>query len=149
METSGLTSDIGRYLGEHLKYVDVTLLNFACVFITATMTEFASNAATASIVLPIVYGLCEGLGIHPFIIAFPTTIVTSFSFALPAATPPNTIVFAKGRVRVRHMIAAGILMNVVGCLAAIGAVSSYAVPLFELNSVPQWVYDAMNSTQIT
>ncbi|VDP46633.1 unnamed protein product [Schistosoma margrebowiei] len=47
---------------------------------------------------------CEGLAIHPFLLALPVTVATSYSFALPAATPPNTIVFAKGRVRVKHMV---------------------------------------------
>ncbi|CAH8856386.1 unnamed protein product [Trichobilharzia szidati] len=148
MESSGLTTAVGGYLGERLKYIPVTLLNIVCTFTTAAMTEFASNSATASIILPIVYGLCEELGIHPFLIAFPTTVATSFSFALPAATPPNTIVFAKGRVRVKHMIMAGIPMNIVGCFAAIGAVSSYTVPLFGLNTVPSWVNDVKNKTTI-
>ncbi|CAH8632450.1 unnamed protein product [Heterobilharzia americana] len=148
MQASGLTAEIGNYLGERLKYIPVTLLNIVCVFITAAMTEFASNSATASILLPIVYGLCEGLRIHPFLIAFPTTVATSFSFALPAATPPNTIVFSKGRVTVKDMIIAGIPMNIFGCLAAVGAISSYAVPLFGLNSLPAWVNNAANSTKI-
>ncbi|CAH8579444.1 unnamed protein product [Schistosoma turkestanicum] len=147
VEASGLTHLIGDHLGVHLEYIPITMLNIVCTLTAATMTEFASNSATASIILPIIYSLCEGLRIHPFSIAFPVTIATSFSFALPAATPPNTIVFAKGRIRVKHMLLAGIPMNIVGCLAAVAAVSSYAVPLFGLSTVPSWVNSVTNTTK--
>ncbi|KAH8866067.1 Solute carrier family 13 member 2 isoform 2 [Schistosoma japonicum] len=148
MKNSGLTSIIGEFLGLHLQSIPKTLLNIVCSLTAATMTEFSSNSATASIILPIVYGLCEGLGIHPFLVAFPVTVATSYSFALPTATPPNTIVFAKGKVQVKHMLLAGIPMNIVGCLVAIGAISSYSVPLFGLNSVPEWVKTVTNATNV-
>ncbi|CAH8653344.1 unnamed protein product [Schistosoma margrebowiei] len=89
---------------------------------------------------------CEGLAIHPFLLALPVTVATSYSFALPAATPPNTIVFAKGRVRVKHMLLAGIPLNIVGGLAAVAAVSSYTMPIFGLNTVPSWSKSVTNTT---
>ncbi|CAH8624208.1 unnamed protein product [Schistosoma mattheei] len=146
MQASGLTNVIGEYLSVHLKYIPFTILSIVCTLTAAAMTEFTSNSATASIILPIIYGLCEGLAIHPFLLAFPVTVATSYSFALPAATPPNTIVFAKGRVRVKHMLLAGIPLNIVGGLAAVAAVSSYTVPIFGLNTVPSWFKSVTNTT---
>lgn len=146
MQASSLTNVIGAYLGEHLKYIPFTMLSIVCTLTAGAMTEFASNSAAASIILPIIFGLCEGLVVHPFLLAFPVTVATSYSFSLPAATPPNTIVFDKGRVRVKHMLMAGIPMNMIGGLAAIAAVSSYARPLFGLNTVPSWLKSVTNIT---
>jgi sodium-dependent dicarboxylate transporter 2/3/5 len=40
-------------------------------------------------------------------------LAASAGFALPIATPPNTIVFASGQVSVRDMARAGVLLDVV------------------------------------
>ncbi|CAH8869623.1 unnamed protein product [Trichobilharzia szidati] len=139
---SGLSAAIGEYLSDHLKYVPVTILNLVCIYAIAILTEFTSNVATVSIFIPIIYSLCEGIGIHPFTLALPATAAASFAFMLPVATPPNTIVFAKGRVRVKDMVIAGIPLNIIGGLIVLTAVSTYAVPLFGLNNKPSWMNNA-------
>ncbi|CAF1612930.1 unnamed protein product, partial [Rotaria magnacalcarata] len=45
---------------------------------------------------------------------FPCTLAVSLAFMLPIATPPNTIVFASGAIRVIDMIETGIVMNLIG-----------------------------------
>ncbi|CAH8676928.1 unnamed protein product [Schistosoma rodhaini] len=57
MQASGLTNVIGAYLGEHLKYIPFTMLSIVCTLTAGAMTEFASNSAAASIILPIIFGL--------------------------------------------------------------------------------------------
>ncbi|KAF6774950.1 hypothetical protein AHF37_06561 [Paragonimus kellicotti] len=106
-------------------------------------TEFTSNAATVSILLPIIFSLGSSLGLHPFLLALPTTVGTSFAFSLPAATPPNSIVFGKGRISVKDMVRSGIPLNILGCLITLAATVTYAQPLFGLDKLPEW---AINGT---
>ncbi len=49
----------------------------------------------------------------------------SCAFMLPVATPPNAVIFGSGRITIKQMIRAGILMNILGVL-----VISLAVYLF-------------------
>lgn len=84
--------------------------------IVASMTflsELASNTAVAATTLPILAAAAEGLGVHPYVLMIPATLAASCGYMLPVATPPNAIVFATGRVSVREMAKAGILMDVI------------------------------------
>ncbi|KAF7256760.1 hypothetical protein EG68_06508 [Paragonimus skrjabini miyazakii] len=105
-QNSGLSTVIGQTLSERFGGLSTTALIFVCCLISACITEFTSNAATVSILLPIIFSLGSSLGLHPFLLALPTTIGTSFAFSLPAATPPNSIVFGKGRISVKDMVSA-------------------------------------------
>uniref|UniRef100_A0A183A0K3 CitMHS domain-containing protein n=1 Tax=Echinostoma caproni TaxID=27848 RepID=A0A183A0K3_9TREM len=111
LQLSGLSAEIGNFLGERFARLPVMALIIVCSICAAALTEFTSNAATASILLPIMFSLV----LHPFMLAFPATIGTSFAFSLPAATPPNSIVFGKGRVRVKDMVRLARLVLIVRC----------------------------------
>ncbi|KAF5402860.1 hypothetical protein PHET_03535 [Paragonimus heterotremus] len=142
-QNSGLSTLIGQTLSERFGGLSTTALIFVCCLISASITEFTSNAATVSILLPIIFSLGSSLGLHPFLLALPTTIGTSFAFSLPAATPPNSIVFGKGRISVKDMVQSGIPLNILGCLITLAATVTYAQPLFGLDKVPEW---AVNGT---
>ncbi|CAH8491927.1 unnamed protein product [Dicrocoelium dendriticum] len=142
---SGLSTVIGEWLSEKLVGIPSTGLIFLCCILSGFLTEFTSNAATVSMLLPIVFSLASKLNLHPFTLAIPSTIATSFAFSLPAATPPNSIVFGKGRVKVNEMIRAGVVLNFGGSLISLLAVSTLARPLFGLDSIPTW---AINRTTI-
>lgn len=77
------------------------------------LTEIASNTAVATAFLPIVYGVALGLEIDPMLLVVPATIVASCAFMLPAATPPNAIVFGSGQVTVWQMMRVGFWLNLV------------------------------------
>jgi len=94
-------------MGEKLHFLDELPLVIAvfCVsmFITIT-TEFTSNVATATIVLPILSTMARKMAIHPLLLIVPGIVSCSFAFMLPVATPPNAIAFSTGRLQVRHMM---------------------------------------------
>ncbi|THD28894.1 Solute carrier family 13 member 2 [Fasciola hepatica] len=141
-QSSGLSAEVGRFLGQRFSELPVMGLVLVCSVCSAALTELTSNAATASILLPIMFSLSESLKIHPFMLAFPVTVGTSFAFSLPAATPPNSIVFGKGRVKVKHMIRSGIFLNVIGSVVSLFAMSTYVPPLFGLRQLPDWAINA-------
>ncbi|MFQ5655304.1 MAG: SLC13 family permease, partial [Planctomycetota bacterium] len=80
------------------------------------LTELTSNTATTELILPILASIATELKVDPRLFMVPATISASFAFMLPAATPPNAIVFASERLRVADMVRAGILLNLLGIL---------------------------------
>jgi sodium-dependent dicarboxylate transporter 2/3/5 len=71
---------------------------------TAAFTEFNSNVASASILLPLVARLAVTSGHNPLLFMVPVTLATSFAFCLPIATAPNAIAFGTGCMTVSDMI---------------------------------------------
>ena len=83
-----------------------------CIF-AVVMTEMTSNVATVLMIIPILAEAAVQLGIHPYLLMIPATIIASFAFMLPVATPPNAIVFSSGWITVPRMFKAGIVLDAV------------------------------------
>ncbi|KAM7397306.1 hypothetical protein PAMP_020290 [Pampus punctatissimus] len=112
-------------------------ITIACIIVT-TVTEVASNSATITIFLPILSPLAEAIHVNPLYVLIPTTLCTSFSFLLPVSNPPNAIVFAYGHLSIMDMVKAGLGVNVIGVLTVMLAVETWGVPLFSLDTYPDW-----------
>jgi len=80
------------------------------------LTELTSNVATTTALIPIVAAIASALGIEPLKLVIPATMAASCAFMLPAATPPNAIVFGSGMIRIPTMARAGIWLNLAGIL---------------------------------
>ncbi|XP_028287727.1 solute carrier family 13 member 1 [Parambassis ranga] len=119
----------------------------ACIIVTS-LTELASNAATITIFLPILSPLAEAIHVNPLYVLIPTTLCTSFSFLLPVSNPPNAVVYAYGYISIMDMVKAGLGVNVIGVLSVLLAVATWGVPLFSLDTYPEWapVLPGFNST---
>lgn len=81
---------------------------------TLALTEVMSNVALCVVALPVMMDLGVKLGVSPLLIGIPVAYCSSFAFSMPVSTPPNAIVFGTGMVRVKDMLRAGILLNVLG-----------------------------------
>ena len=86
------------------------------------LTEFASNTASAALLVPVFATVAEALGVSPVILSALIAIAASCAFMLPVATPPNAIVFGSGHIKQSEMMKAGIYLNI----ACIGALSAFA-----------------------
>ncbi|KXI22024.1 SLC13 family permease [Photobacterium sanguinicancri] len=86
------------------------------------LTEFASNTASAALLVPVFATVAEALGVSPVILSALIAVAASCAFMLPVATPPNAIVFGSGHIRQSEMMKAGIYLNI----ACIGALSTFA-----------------------
>ncbi len=86
------------------------------------LTEFASNTASAALLVPVFATVAEALGVSPVILSALIAIAASCAFMLPVATPPNAIVFGSGHIKQSEMMKVGIYLNI----ACIGALSAFA-----------------------
>uniref|UniRef100_A0A7N6B5D1 Solute carrier family 13 member 1 n=1 Tax=Anabas testudineus TaxID=64144 RepID=A0A7N6B5D1_ANATE len=144
---SGLSLWVAELLTPLGELPVLATISIACIIVT-TVTEVASNAATATIFLPILSPLAEAIHVNPLYVLIPTTLCTSFSFLLPVSNPPNAVVFAYGHITIMDMVKAGLGANVIGILAILLAIATWGVPLFSLNTYPHWapVLPGFNST---
>ena len=138
-QESGLTLWLGDQLTD-LKFLPLVLLIIIVCAMTTLTTEFASNTAIASTILPILAGLAIALQINPMLLMIPATISASTAFMLPVATPPNAIVFGSGYVRIREMVRVGIAMNIIGLVLVVILMFGLAGYVFGIDwtVLPDW-----------
>jgi sodium-dependent dicarboxylate transporter 2/3/5 len=139
-QESGLT----HWLGQQLNAVRLLPLVFIIIIIctmTTFTTEFASNTAMASTLLPIIAGLAIALQLNPIILMIPATISSSTAFMLPVATPPNAIVFGSGYIKIRDMVKIGIIMNLLGLVLITLFLYTTAQGIFNFDwdTLPTWL----------
>lgn len=142
-ERSGLTS----LFSNELKKVDMqpVLATFVLVFIGATVTEMASNVATANVILPVICQLAVHMQVNPLMFVVPVTIGISFAFMFPVSTPPNAIVFEYLKMSVIEMVKPGICMNLIAIAIQLAFINSLGRLVFDLSEFPDWARDD-NST---
>ncbi|SFR35521.1 SLC13 family permease [Halogeometricum limi] len=87
------------------------------------LTEVTSNSATASLFVPLALGSGIALGVSPFVLGVVVAVSASLAFMLPVATPPNAVVFGTGYVTVPQMARVGVVLNVVGIVLLVLAVT--------------------------
>ncbi|MGX7952083.1 SLC13 family permease [Tsuneonella sp. HG249] len=118
MTESGLAAWLGEALLP-LASVPPFVMVLLVVAFVIVVTEFASNIATASGVMPIVVALAPSMDADPLLIALPAAIAASWGFMLPAGTGPNAIAWATGHLTLRRMITAGFLLDVIGAVTIV------------------------------
>jgi sodium-dependent dicarboxylate transporter 2/3/5 len=83
------------------------------------LSELASNTAIATMVMPIAASLGAAVNQPPLLLMLVAALAASTGFALPIATPPNTIVFGSGQVSVREMARAGLLLDLIAVVVIV------------------------------
>ncbi len=114
MSSSGIVDVVTNFITTS----DVSVLFTAILLIVLMlfMTELMSNVALVAVLAPVVAGIAIGLGIPILYLLIPVTMASSCAFMLPMATPPNAIVFASGYIKVKDMVRAGFLLNIIAVL---------------------------------
>ena len=115
MQESGLADWLGEALLP-LDAVPLFIVALAIVAMVVLVTEFASNVATASAIVPVVASLAAALalGEDAILIAMPAALAASWGFILPAGTGPNAIAWATGRLRIERLAQAGVVLDLIG-----------------------------------
>ncbi|MFT4535616.1 MAG: sodium-dependent dicarboxylate transporter 2/3/5 [Saprospiraceae bacterium] len=99
-----------------LQGVSLILLILVLVASVNFLTEITSNLATTAMLLPVLAPMALAFDLHPYMIMVSVTISASCAFMLPAATPPNAVVFGSGYLRIPDMIKSGIWMNLISII---------------------------------
>ena len=124
-------SDIVELAGESIAgsgELNQILLIIGLTTFMLFMTEVMSNVALVVIFLPVVIGISQSLDMNPMYLTLPVTLAASFAFMMPISTPPNAIVFSSGMIRMKDMMKAGILLNIIAILLLV-VLSQTLVPL--------------------
>ncbi len=128
ISASGLSLWLGEVL-RPLAGINPILIALVLVTLVILVTEFASNVATASGIMPVVGGLIVATGGDPALLAISAAMAASWGFMLPSGTGPNAIAWATGHIALPPMIRAGFLLDlagiplIVGIIAVIGMVA--------------------------
>lgn len=136
-QASGLTDLIGDQLAA-LPEIPFILLLLIIVTVVNFTTEVTMNMATCTLMMPILASLALTLDLHPFTLMAGTCIAASCAFMLPIATAPNAVAFGSGEIKVKDMLYAGFLLNVLSIII-ITAVVYFLMPSFwdlDVNSFP-------------
>ncbi len=121
MFRTGLAAAIADATVQGLDTNNLWVITALSITAGIVLSEFTSNAASATTLIPVVWQLADKSGIDPLPPLMGLTFGASFGSALPVSTPPNAIVYGSGLIPMRRMIGAGIVFDVV-CGVAIWCV---------------------------
>ena len=95
-------------------------LLFCAVALAIVVSEFASNTAAGTLLVPIVIAAAQASGLDPVRPAIGVGLAATCGFIFPVSTPPNAIVFGTGLVPLRRMMEVGILLDITALVTVWG-----------------------------
>lgn len=140
VEKSGLAVWLGSQLSA-LGSLSTLSGIFLVTLLTALATEFASNTATITLMLPVLAATAKAMQIDPLLLMIPATFAASVcNFMLPSATGPNAIVFSTGHVTIPQMVKAGIGLDLLSTVVLTLLIYLFAIPIFGImtEGIPAW-----------
>ncbi|XP_077508253.1 Na(+)/dicarboxylate cotransporter 3-like [Amblyomma americanum] len=144
-KASGLSDLIAECL-LNLGGLDDTLIVTVLCLLTAALTQLFSNAGVCTMLIPVVLDTAVSLKVHPMLLAMPVTLACSFSFLLPASTPPNALVYEMGGMGCRDMIYPGVVMTIISIIVCVALILSWGRFTMELGEFPSWATENVTST---
>jgi sodium-dependent dicarboxylate transporter 2/3/5 len=118
IQDSGLSGNIGAALGGLAGWPPLAL-TVVVVLIIVFWTELSSNVATAATFMPVLAAMAATTGQPVLELVVPAAIAASCGFMLPVGTAPNAIVYGSGRIRMREMMRAGLLVDMLAAVIVV------------------------------
>ena len=112
MEKAGLITLLGNWIAG-FSGSNLLLIVIVVTVLSIFMSELMSNIAQVIVLAPVVSGIADAIGVNPFLLGIPMTLAASCASMMPMGTPPNAIVFASGHIRMKQMMKAGFVMNII------------------------------------
>jgi solute carrier family 13 (sodium-dependent dicarboxylate transporter), member 2/3/5 len=135
--STGLSTFIGEQI-TGLQNISPLLIIMITAFAITFLTELTSNTAITQMILPIVASVSIAIGLNPLLLMFTVTLSASMAFMLPVGTPPNTIIFAGGRIKILEMAKTGFALNIIGVIVISLLVYFLGNQIFGLDTFPSW-----------
>lgn len=99
----------------------------ASITLMIFLTELASNTGSAAILIPVMIALSNQFNpAITYALVFGVGVAATCAFMLPVATPPNALAYGTGIITQRHMLKAGLILNIFGVFVVFTAVSLFA-----------------------
>lgn len=111
LKATGTSEFLAHSIGDFLHSGGTLIALLSIVTFVVFLTEFASNTASAALLVPVFAAIADSLGVSPVILSALIAIAASCAFMLPVATPPNAIVFGSGYVQQSDMMRVGLWLN--------------------------------------
>jgi solute carrier family 13 (sodium-dependent dicarboxylate transporter), member 2/3/5 len=126
LKNAGLIQQLGGWLGQYAGggFVLVLVVTVLSIF----LSEMMSNVAQVIVFSPVIFSLADSIGMNPLLLGIPMTLAASCACMLPMGTPPNAIAFSSGHIKLKDMIKAGLVMNLVA-IALISLFCWYLLPV--------------------
>lgn len=116
----GLARSLGESLAAATGAKSLWTITALCTALAIVVSEFASNTATATALLPVAIGLSQSAHVSPAAPALGVALGASMGFALPFSTATNAIVYSSGLVPQGKMIRAGLLLDAIAFFVIFG-----------------------------
>lgn len=113
LKATGTSLFLANHLSSALTGSGIFFTMLGVVAFVIFLTEFASNTASAALLVPVFATIAEALGVSPVALSALIAIAASCAFMLPVATPPNAIVFGSGHIEQRDMMRIGLYLNII------------------------------------
>ncbi|MDF1698354.1 MAG: DASS family sodium-coupled anion symporter [Saprospiraceae bacterium] len=123
LRLSGLTDTIAQLIPIENSFFVVLLF---LVIVSAVMTTFMSNTATANLLIPVAVALPHG----EMILVIAISLMCSSSMVLPISTPPNAIAFGSGFLQTKEMSSSGFMVTIIALVGILLACLFYLPLIF-------------------
>lgn len=127
LEKVGVMMQIGSWLAS-FSLNSGFILVLLIVVISIFLSELMSNTAQVIVMAPVIAALADAMNLDPLLLGIPMALAASAASMMPIGTPPNAIVFGSGYIKMKDMIKAGFVMNVISIIL-ITLFSWYLLPL--------------------
>lgn len=101
---------------EKFQHLNLFFIILILVTISVFATELISNTALANILVPVVASFAVTSEMSVYQLSIAVTLGASWAFMLPIGTPPNAIVFASGKVKMKDMLRYGFILNIISVI---------------------------------
>ncbi len=112
LEDAKLMDQLGTYIASYA-IDNVFLMILIVTTISVFLSEVMSNVAQVIVMAPVITSVAVALHLDPLLLGIPMTLGASCASMLPMGTPPNAIVFASGHIKIKDMIKAGFVLNII------------------------------------
>lgn len=116
MYTTGVTEVLASGIVGLVGQSGPSALLLSVMGFAVLVTTFASNTAIAAIIIPVIISLAQTLGVDPTPLAIGVTLALSMDVISPLGTPPSTMVYGTGKLRVWDFVKTGVPITAIGVL---------------------------------
>ncbi|MGI2022911.1 DASS family sodium-coupled anion symporter [Shewanella glacialipiscicola] len=113
LKSTGTSVFLAHFMTDIFGSTHMSLFVFAVIAFVVMLTEFASNTASAALLVPVFAAIAEALGVSPVMLSVMIGLAASCAFMLPVATPPNAIVYGSGYIKQSEMVRVGMIINII------------------------------------